>query len=409
MKKYIDFTSVNACKHSYKFVRSQFSDLQKIIDHLPELLLQKKLLFHIMDYPYYTNTAQCLRDYSIAISNIEDKGILEVLYAHYTFIISGALKELQEMPGVDLNNPICIPKNLADPILVISNKLNVPPILTYYSHLILNWDHKNNKPIRRFSIRPKETNTEEIMHDFESGFMAVHIEIEKKSLPITTILKNVDDSFKANITNQNDIAAENLKMLSNELNEIIELLKTMYNQCSPSEYLQYIRIFLGDYRKIQFSNENIINLPGPSAAQSPTLLLFSSIFQANQSPNQNLSLVLKQAIQFIPADRREVIEDIAFQFHTNLPLIKNCQQSFRAYIELYYSYLHFLEEHFKLVFDYIIKPMQAIKNKSTASQKGTGTSNPNDLSLRVNLIRQDIRKLCDEYRIQHNDRHFMCG
>ena len=96
------------------------------------------MLFHIIDYPNYTNTTRYLRDYSISIRNIEDKGILEVLYAHYTFIISGAFKELQEMPDLDLNKPITIPKNLADPILVISNKLSVPPILTYYSHLILN-------------------------------------------------------------------------------------------------------------------------------------------------------------------------------------------------------------------------------------------------------------------------------
>ncbi len=407
MKKIVDFTSVSASGSSFDFVRYEFVDLQSIIDDLPILLDQKKLLPRIIYHKLYNNRfSHILKNYEARIRDIHDEGILEVLYAHYAFIISGTFKELQELPDIDLNKPINIPTNLSDPIAVISSKLSVPPILTYYSHLILNWDHEKDRPIRRFSIKPKESEKNESVNDFESGFMEVHIKIEKRSVQIINILGKIIEAFKIGEIFKYEIIAENLNLLSHELDRILDLLKTMYNKCLPSEYAKYIRIFLGSYKKMQISGKDTIDLPGPSAAQSPTLLLFNYIFKANKSPNESLSLVLKSAADSIPNDRMEIIVFVAGQFHAHFPLIKSNQKSFQAYIELYANYLQFLVEHFKLVFDYIIGPCQQMRNKSASSQEeGTGTSNPQDLSARVKLIYQDILNLCDEYNKIYHDQY----
>lgn len=209
-----------------------------------------------------------------------------------------------------------LPAKIADPLLVLSKKVDANPWLDYaYGYGLNNvikpdetcdqGDHKSYKTIRMFNG-----------HDSESGFINVHVAMVSYSGELLMHQQNI----------LKYAAEDNMEELYNSLTNhyivftlIIESLQNMWNACKRSEYLSFRTFIMGQTgNQKMYPTENINytlndgttqvhSYRGETGAQDSLIPSIDNLFQIIY-PKNKLTEYLYDLRNYRPKDHQYYIE-----------------------------------------------------------------------------------------------------
>ena len=147
---------------------------------------------------------------------------------------------VQTIPPTDL---VSIPRSIALPLLRISKKLDIPPVLTYSDTVLYNWKFKS-KPKSR-DVVPELNNicSQTTFTKFvdEEEFYLCSARIELRGVEILEMMRvTMDETFIGDAIAVRRIA-EHLNAISVALCELKSLLLNIKNLCDPDIYYNEVR------------------------------------------------------------------------------------------------------------------------------------------------------------------------
>ena len=150
---------------------------------------------------------------------------------------------VQTTPPTDL---VSIPPSISLPLLRISKKLDIPPLLTYSDTVLYNWSYKT-KPISSRDGVPELDNicsqTKFTTSVDEEEFYLCSARIELRGVEILeTMRMTMDETFIGDEIAVRRIT-EHLNTISVVLGELKSLLLSVKNLCDPDIYYNEVRPF----------------------------------------------------------------------------------------------------------------------------------------------------------------------
>ena len=185
-------------------------------------------------------------------------------------------------------DPVSIPRSITLPLLRISKKLDIPPVLTYSDTVLYNWHFKNPEVINNFpelgNIRSQTTFTG-LVDEEEFYLCSAHIELRGVEM-LEMMRVTMDETFLGDATAVLRVT-EYLNTFADALRELKQLLLGVKNLCNPDVYYNKVRPwFRGEdssntQRKWIFEGveedpelDPPTELSGPSAGQSSLIHVF---------------------------------------------------------------------------------------------------------------------------------------
>ena len=163
-----------------KVLPNEYGELQHLINNLHVFQEIEKGILGIPDE--IVAQVEKIPDYSSIIEKEVDVFVLQALYRAYTFVTSGftleqAYQEFLKSGNYGIARQI-LPKNIAQPLVLVSNKLDVYPWLDYhYSYSLGNYvkkDPTGSLHWKNLDMACKFTGTSD-----EIGFIMVHVYINE--------------------------------------------------------------------------------------------------------------------------------------------------------------------------------------------------------------------------------------
>jgi len=258
-----------------------------------------------------------------------------------------------------------LPKNLAIPLLLLSEKLDVFPWLDYaYGYGL------NNAVLKSPDHEPGKYDSYETCRMFngspsESGFINVHVAMVSYTGELLDIQQKILKS--ASDENYNDLA-HFLNRHYSVMNKIIETLQTMWKASNKSDYLSFRTFIMGQKgNQEMYPDETIrfdlgdntykdFSFRGETGAQDSIIPCVDNLFQVTY-PENNLTEYLYQLREYRPKDHQDYIE-------YNLKMSKTVGLIEKIFLDpncslAYYKNLNliriFRKKHWNLTKRYIIK------------------------------------------------------
>lgn len=152
-----------------------------------------------------------------------------------------------------------LPSSLAVPLLALSEKLGLPPVLTYATTVLWNWTLKDpSAGLVASNMRIKETFTNT---QSEAHFYLISLLIELQGVEALTLMRiSLNEAFAVD-----ELAEKRIACYLEELTQIIyklkDLVRNMRDGCDPSEFYWKIRPWFraGD---AMFTNQGSRRVPG---------------------------------------------------------------------------------------------------------------------------------------------------
>jgi indoleamine 2,3-dioxygenase len=163
-----------------KVLPNEYGELQHLINNLHVFQEVEKGILGIPDE--IVTQVEKIPDYSSIIEKETDVFVLQALYRAYTFITSGftleqAYQEFLQSGNYGIARQM-LPKNISQPLVLVSNKLDVYPWLDYhYSYSLGNYVKKDSTGSlhwKNLDMACKFTGTSD-----EIGFIMVHVYINE--------------------------------------------------------------------------------------------------------------------------------------------------------------------------------------------------------------------------------------
>lgn len=199
---------------------------------------------------------------------------------------------MHSIPPCGSSEPLTVPASLAVPLVTVSDRLGIAPILTFADTVLWNWTLKDpSKPLSPENIRPQTLFTQS---DDECNFYNCCASIELRGVEALRMIldyDNMSSSFKDDSTLYDESVvedthviqriSEDLARLAAVVDELTEILKSVRSTCDPHAF--YFRIrpwFRGSdangpdspgwvFEGVDPSRH--LELSGPSAGQSSTM------------------------------------------------------------------------------------------------------------------------------------------
>jgi indoleamine 2,3-dioxygenase len=267
-----------------------------------------------------------------------------------------------------------IPASIALPTVAITQKLKMPPILSYYFYCLNNWHFlKWHFPQREDDFSPDNlcTNQNFIDHDAENWFIVIHVAIEKLAgRALAALLEAQQDALREQV----EKVAEKLTEVAGSLGRMIDVLKRMPERCSADDYFRIIRPQIFGFSDVvyegveQFAGKKQ-SFRGETGAQS-TVIPAIKKFLGVQHKESLLTNHLRDMINYMPplhraflqetpimTEQGSLLRDLAITHRENLPL----KNAYNDCVTLIYK---FEDIHFHYADDYI--------NKKVTNPAGTG-------------------------------------
>ena len=190
-----------------------------------------------------------------------------------------------------LTSPICIPKPISLPLVRISQKLAIPPVLTFSDTVLYNWVISTNEDLPTpLNVRSQTLFTG--MRD-EEEFYLCSARIELRGVEALQLLRAIMDETSANDSIAVRHVTQYLSTLSSVIDELRGLMNHVRNGCDPDTYYNQVRPwFCGEdsdenMRRWVYeglAEEGLIvpkELSGPSAGQSSLIHALDSFLGVN--------------------------------------------------------------------------------------------------------------------------------
>ena len=250
----------------------QYKKLQNVIDNLHVMksemnisdssIKEKGVLGNPNDIVFEIST---IPNYKVRIEEETDVFILQALYRAYTFITSGFTLELSYQEFINTGNygqaRDLLPANIAEPLVLVSNKLQAYPWLDYhYAYSLGNYVKKNpNEGLHweNLDMACKFVGTSD-----EIGFIMVHVYINEMSPQLvssvmeygksSTSFSNIEEYFDdiGNVSNRTVFSLPSSDIMNEHLLEcglvMTEMNKRRRDMWTASRHERYndFRVFI---------------------------------------------------------------------------------------------------------------------------------------------------------------------
>ena len=321
------------------------------VEKLPQWMEQRKFREEIV---------HALRgNYPIGIAHVNrfkpSQKLLERQFAVYSYFASAYVYATYENPSTR------IPREIACPLIELSERVNRPPILSYASYCLNNWRRLDqNKPIELGNI--------ELLHRFKDGegredeswFILVHVDIEAKA---GNIVWNIRNLFDKELSEQQ--VSELLLAIFAGLQQMNTTLARMPERCRPEFYFNKVRPYIFGFKNMSYEysvdgSAEVKTLRGETGAQSSIVPLIQ----------RSMGVVHKQSLltehldimrDYMPLEHRNFLETVK-NFNLRDLAIKHSLKD--VYNKALDEFIKFRKMHLQYAVDYI--------EKKVANPEGTG-------------------------------------
>jgi indoleamine 2,3-dioxygenase len=267
--------------------------------------------------------------------------------------------------------PTKLPKQLAVPLSIVSDKLGIHPILTHAAVDLYNWRLiDSNGEIELDNLRCIHTMTGKMD---EEWFFLIMTDIEKKAGPVLHKLVEIKRLISENSNNQDRIS-----VLLNEIKDIVDamtkVMMRMGEKCDPSFFYNVLRPYVTGWTdKKLFPNgllyESVSDeakiYVGGSAAQSTIFQVLDSAFQIEHK-NGYFSSIRNH----MPGKHRAFIE---FMDDLNISDYSEMNVELKViYKKCIISLQKFRNGHMALVHKYILNFTKKKTESDSSPTKGSG-------------------------------------
>jgi len=236
--------------------------------------------------------------YSV-IEKESNEDYIERLMRSYSYFASAYIYATHENPATRL------PKEIAEPLVLLSKKIERHPILSYASYCLYNWKRIDPiKPIVLGNIELLQNFSEEYKED-EDWFILVHVDIEAKAgRGLMDIKKEMDN----NKEETNTLYSIHLSLL-----DMNKTLARMPEHCRPEVYFNRVRPYIFGFENMQYEigigDGKVFNLRGETGAQSSIVPAFCA-YLGVEHKDSLLTEHLTEMLEYMPKPHREFIQRI---------------------------------------------------------------------------------------------------
>ena len=374
MKKYTDgFFEINSkngflpIKQPLKKLPARYSVLQNLIDELP-ILKEDKTPGILSKEGGIENSIKKLPNYLKKVETETDPFICQALFRSYSFLSSAytlapAHFTFLEKGKYGKANTL-LPKQLAQPFVSVSKKLDVYPWLDYhYAYSLGNYSKYNSDG--GFNWENLGMAAKFSGMDDERGFIMLHVDINQYS---PQLVKSVINAMGSK---NNDQLNKSLSLAVDSMRKINERRQLMW-QASRWKHYNDFRVFImgikgndeifGDGVVYEGVSEEPKKYRGQTGAQDniiPLMDIFSGII--NNYPKNELTHYLKDLRSYRPKCIQNFLEDVRLFFTTSNNSILNqikANKNFRSLeilLELLEEIYLFRNGHWQFVQRYIMQ------------------------------------------------------
>ena len=274
--------------------------------------------------------------------------LLRLYYVRIGFLASAYVNQVGEEPAETL------PRNIAAPLIDVTQRLRRPPILSYDGYALYNWKRfRKDGPIALGNIDTIQNFVH--MYD-EHWFILVHVEIEAIAAQILAAIATVQRKLAQDA--RADVNAE-LWRIEGAVRRQVETLKRIPEHMDPKLYYKTFRPYIRFFEGVVYEGVDAapMKFRGETGAQSsimPTLVAFMKIAHRRSILTDHLD----DMRAYMPAEHRALIKEVAA-----LPDIGASahREAFNAILDAMAS---FRRVHYGWAEDYI--------NRRTDDPRGTG-------------------------------------
>ncbi len=318
-----------------KTLGSKYEEWEKIVANLPELNSGKKIRDAVNNMPLFDTNFSSLHEYHLAYTILT---LMTNSYLHSHGVDDTAKK---------------LPRQLAIPLVDVSKKLGIAPILTHAAVDLYNWELiDTKKPFTLDNIKSLYSMTGTMD---ESWFYLIMTAIEGASGPLLLeVCKYIAD----------ETSLDKLFRVAHEkLEEINMIIRRMPEKCKPEVFYGKLRFFLsGCDNGLIFEgvSDEALFYGGGSAAQSTLLPIIDAIFGVTHNDKY-----FEKILKYMPEKHVKFLNLVRDKFISNKNDIANNRDTFNAGLE---QLLSFRKYHMNLVQQYIFR--------FVPTDKGTGGTDP---------------------------------
>lgn len=271
-----------------------------------------------------------------------------------------------------------IPKRLALPWFQVAKQIGRPPILSYASYALYNWQRIDiNKPIQLGNIV--------LLQNFFGGldeewFILVHVEIEAKATAgITALLPAQQCVINKNI----DELLHYLSEIVESINAMCDTLDRMPEHCDPYIYYNRVRPYIHGWKDNPVLPDGIIyegvkeyggkpqKFKGETGAQSSIIPSLDAAFHIEHEDNP-LKTHLLEMHQYMPPQHRQFILKIENGVSIRDFVLKNFSNAPK--LRDYYNEIIKLISRFRRThLSYAIRYIQQQSQSSAGNPTNVGT------------------------------------
>ncbi len=234
---------------------------------------------------------------------------LRLLMVHYSFIVQAYVWGETEAPKV-------LPRNLAVPYSILSEKIGQFPLLPYSSYTLDNWaklDEDKGVTLENIYVLQNFLGGQD-----ENWFIMVHVEIEAKAGNALAAIPGVLDGVDEENT---DKVRDNLQKVLDAWKKINPVFDRMVEKCDPYIYYNRVRPYIHGWKGNPAMPEGLIyegvekykNQPqsfrGQTGSQSSIVPTMDALFQISHE-NDPLREYLDELHQYRPPKHRLFIEAV---------------------------------------------------------------------------------------------------
>jgi indoleamine 2,3-dioxygenase len=209
-----------------------------------------------------------------------------------------------------------IPASLAKPWYEVATQLGRPPVLSYASYALNNWQKIDKElPVKLGNIA--------LIQNFHGGqdeewFVLIHVAIEAK---IADALQAVLPMLIASKKKDNNTVIEHLQTIVKGLTDICNILDRMVERCDPYIYFNRVRPYIHGWKNNPALPNGLIyegvaeyeNKPqqfrGETGAQSSIIPVMDAVFNIEHQ-NDLLRAYLQEMRIYMPYEHRDFLEKI---------------------------------------------------------------------------------------------------
>lgn len=304
---------------------------------------------------------------------------------------------MQSIPPAD---PVSIPRSITLPLLRISKKLDIPPILTYSDTVLYNWSFRTNPKSRDVvpaldNIRSQTTFTKFVD---EEEFYLCSARIELRGVEILEMMRvTMDETFIGDAIAVRRIT-EHLNTIADGIYELKSLLLSVKNLCNPDIYYNEVRpwfrgedssdtqrnwIFEGTDEDPELRPPT--EMSGPSAGQSSIIHVFDIFLGVDhQATSPGRPSFMSRMRSYMPKNHRSFLDHLKTNPRPLRTFVmdKNDEALSKAFNHVVLALKEFRDAHMIIAALYILGParraekkrLEMIENHPSPRQpmKGTG-------------------------------------